>query len=364
MKEVIFATLRSNKGPTGGPGGVLYMLKETIGPGVSANINAQYWFNPIDIKKNLKGLLDTPNKLLFKLKAYLNKEKYFIVHEIDSAAILADLKIKYSLVFHNQGPLVQEWLNFGRKLSNKDIRKIQERERKAFINAVSLHFPSGGAANMYFDNEYSSCKREEVTLGDPLYNTIPIDDKVKVEGIDKIDGLTLFSLGTLTEAKGQDKTLEFVERLVHTYQGKVRYIFVGRGPLKDALISKCEAIKLANANFEYIYIPRLAHPEIMYIHSIADVYIMRHRLSIFDFATLEAMIENSAIVLSPVGGNMDFNKEDNIIFVDDDIQLAVDKLCSADIDLLKRKNKTVFDKYFSKNAFREEYTKVINHNAI
>lgn len=362
MKKVIFATLRDNKGATGGPGGVLYMLVQSLGKMIDKNIVCEYWFNTIPRRFKIKGLKYV-NRFIFRWKAKAKKESYFIVHDIDSAAILADLQITYSLVYHNQGPMVQEMLNFGVKLSDYNISKIQHVERKAFVHAVSVHFPSNGASDMYFDNRYRSCNRCDVKIGTPLYNTILLDSVERIDGLDKRnDCITMFSLGTLTAAKGQDQTIEFIEVFLKVSQKKVRYIFVGQGPLLEVLIEKCKSLKTNYSNFEYIYIPKLSHSEIMYVHSIADVYVMRHRLSIFDFATLEAMIQNNVIVLSPVGGNRDFDKKSNVIFIINDLEEAARKLDNVDLERLKDLNKEVFEKFFSKKAFIREYIELIKRN--
>lgn len=43
IKEIVFLTLRDNKGATGGPGGVLFLQKQMLGEkllGIPANINS------------------------------------------------------------------------------------------------------------------------------------------------------------------------------------------------------------------------------------------------------------------------------------------------------------------------------------
>lgn len=62
---------------------------------------------------------------------------------------------------------------------------------------------------------------------------------------------------------------------------------------------------------------------------------MLHRISIFDFATLEAMSQHSAIILSKIGGNLDFDMNSNIIFAED-VEANESILIKADFLLLKR----------------------------
>lgn len=360
IKQIIISTLRDNKGATGGPGGVLYMLKEIVGNSINNDIPCKYEFNTISMNIIGKKLL---NKFFFILKALTRKKSFYVVHDIDAAYILAKLKVKYSLIYHNQGPITQEALNFGVKLTKSKIEKNKKKEKIAFINAVSLHFPSIGASNMYFTNEYRACELSETNIKEPLYNTIPNSSIIKLDNLKQEDDiLTLFSLGTLTLAKGQDRVIDFIEDFLKIYISPIRYIIVGNGPLKDTLINRLNELVSLYPSFNYYYKERLSHSEVMYIHSISDVYIMLHRLSIFDFATLEAMSQDTAIVLSPIGGNIDFDKKNNIIYVSNNSKEEVLKLIKADINLLKKENRNVFETYFSIDAFRKEYIDMINTN--
>lgn len=362
IKKVILVALRDNKGATGGPGGVLFMLKQCLGSSAGGNIKCQYQFNPLTFNFRLKSRL---NKALFYLKALFNKDAFYVAHDVDSAYILLRCNRKYTLVYHNQGPLLQEKKNFGIEIDSSQARRIRKKERLAFTKAYSLHFPSLGASDMYFKNQYRACELSEVKLGVPLYNTIPLDDMKVMECIKKdSEYLTFFSLGTLTNAKGQDRVLLFLREFLSVSEKPVRYIIVGKGPLRNLLFDACQNLKESFPTFVYEYFECLSHSEIMYLHAISDIYIMLHRLSIFDFATLEAMSQDTAIVLSPVGGNLDFDKASNIVFIDDDYHTSAGRLASADIDQLKGLNKAVFEKYFSVTAFRKEYVEMIQSNVV
>lgn len=360
IEKIVLCTLRDNKGATGGPGGVLFMLKCLLGTDIEG-IPCEYRFNSIKFGRRFKGSL---NSFFFKLKCRFEKDIYYVAHDIEAGAILSDMGKPYSLVYHNQGPIVQEKINFGRQLSDKDIRKWSDIERKAFVNARSLHFPSSGAAEMFFNNPYASCTKAEVKLGAPLYNTIPDEQSHMVSGLSEDKNtITFFSLGTLTDAKGQDRSIQFVERFLEkNKEKKVRYIVVGRGPLQQLICDKGHDMMQAFANFQFLYFDRLPHNEVAYVHEIADVYLMLHRLSIFDFATLEAMVAKTAVVLSPIGGNLDFNKQDNIVFAESDYADAVEQLSPSNIDRLQKLNFEVFNRYFSAEAFAKAYREMIKMN--
>ena len=359
-KKIVLCTLRDNKGATGGPGGVLYMLSQLLGEDIDG-IPCEFRFNSVAFGRRFKGWL---NRIFFRLRCKMEGNAFYVAHDIEAGAILASLGKPYSLVYHNQGPIVQEKVNFGRVISGNQLKYWKSTERNAFTGAKTLHFPSSGAANMFFDNVYASCNREEVSLGVPLYNTIPNEKPKDVEGLKrKDDTLTFFSLGTMTEAKGQDQAIQFVESYIEKNVGKkVRYIIVGRGPLQQQVCSKGEEMMQHYSNFEFVYFNSLEHSQVAYVHEIADVYLMLHRLSIFDFATLEAMLAKTAVVLSPVGGNVDFDKKENVIFASGDYSEAISRLTSDEIDRQKQLNHDTFQQYFSSVAFAEAYRQMIRKN--
>lgn len=353
-KKIIFTTLRNNKGATGGPGGVLYLQMTTLGNEING-IPCEYHFNKLHMRL---GRLRSPlNKIVFRLMFAKEQDAYFFTHDIEMAALLADMNKRYSLIFHQQGPTVLEARNLGVELSENRIKYLNETERKAFVNANTLHFPSKGAAEMYFNSTYANCKKEEVNLVDPLYNIIPEVKPEKPDDFELVedkDVITMFSLGTLTKAKGQDKTVGFIKEYAKFAPKPVRYVLVGRGPLREQLLNELEQTKKEVPNFTYYYYDALNHDAIMYLHMISDIYIMLHRISIFDFATLEAMSQHSMVVLSKVGGNLDFNMDNNVIFAED-AEKDMTLLTNANMKEMKEKNYKVFKAYFSKDAFVRQY---------
>lgn len=353
MDKIVFCTLRDNKGATGGPAGVLYLQKSVLGDSISG-CHCEYWFNTFVSNNIFKKIL---NKFCFLFKCLYKNDTYFFTHDITSGWFLSLLRKRYSLVYHSQGPSIEESMNLGKKYGKLSGCFLRYRERMAFTHANTLHFPSMGAAEMYFDSKYAACSREEVNLCKPLYNIIPqaIVQKPKDFPLDKDENiLTFFSLGTLTIAKGQDQTVEFIAEFVKYYKKPIRYIFVGKGPLKKMLIKRLDEIKSGYPFFTYCFFDALPHDTVMYLHQISDVYIMLHRISIFDFATLEAMSQGSAVVLSRIGGNPEFNRNDNVVFAEDALK-DMKKFAETDFLALKKKNEDVFRRDFSEEAFRKQY---------
>lgn len=364
FNKIVFVALRDNLGATGGPGGVLYIQQQLLGDNL-CGLDTVYRFNFIKTRnKKFSSIRRVLNMVLFFFFFLFQRKTYYVAHDVETGRILASLNKKYSMIFHHQGSVVKERRELaGKDLPEGNIRYYQNAEKKALSHAASLHFPSNGAADMYFVSDYATCKRDDVKLGAPLYNVILPPVVKEPEGFelkDEPDKLTFFSLGTLTLAKGQDQTVEFLSKFVAVYNKPVRYVLLGKGPLHDQLINKLDEMKNSYSNFDYAYIDALPHDAVMYLHKISDIYIMLHRVSIFDFATLEAMSQESAVILSKVGGNPEYNRDNNIVFAED-VVFDAKELEKYDFKKLKAKNKEVFEKYFSPEAFKKQYEEVLSN---
>lgn len=357
IKVIKFYANRPDRGATGGPGGVLFLQKYILG-NTFENVVLKYYFSKENKFFKRHQFIYIFFKILFK--ELFNFNSYYICNEIDSAFALALLKKPYSLIYHQQGPIVEEKTNFGVKLNFYQKFLLHFIERVAFINAKTLHFPSKGAEDMYFISELKSCKKNQVRIGQVVPNTIEQSPLTSIEFDPNC--LTFLSIGSLTKAKGQDKTLQYIGRFLEKYNGKVRYIMIGRGPLEKELVLRGKELENSHTKFEFIHYDRISHSEVLRLNKISDVYIMLHRISIFDLATLEAMDNSCAIVLSNIGGNIDFNKDNNIIFVDDNnFEKSINELINSDIDDLKKKNNEVFKKYFSNISFKNTYENLISN---
>ena len=82
---------------------------------------------------------------------------------------------------------------------------------------------------------------------------------------------------------------------------------------------------------------------------------MRHRVSIFDFSTLEAMYHKKPVILSDIEGNDEFNKEKNICMISD--QYSIDRISEyiEQKNINGKLNYDVYQSYFSEDKFVERY---------
>ena len=325
-------------------------------------------FNGIPIKYSFyednKFTLDRKNDLwdLFgavkfvKQKTKNDKNCVYVTHDYGTAFGLYLLGKKYVLVSHIQGARVEEKRNFGEAFSKLSAWIIQYCEKQAFANAHKVCFPSDGAYEYFCKSPFKTIKAGEFVKGETLYNTLyahPAPEKV--DGIEKADDCTTFlSIGQLTHAKGMDRHPDFFDCLLKNSSKNIRYIFVGRGVLEKAILQQLGEIKAQYPNFDYIHVPKCTYPQIQFLQNISDVYLMLHRISIFDLSTLESMCKGKPVILSNVGGNPEFNRNKNMVLADSP-QDAAEKFLATDLESLGRLNKEIYETFFSNESYKMTY---------
>lgn len=355
IKKVIFLANRLNKGPIGGPAGVLYLQEHILGRHF-CGIPCEFHY----MEKENKNLLESATALVNKCQKDI-ASAYFIVNDMETAYVLAQQGADYSLIFHQQGSIIDEKISFGLQLPPQEVDRLKKMEKMAFVSARTVHFPSNGAKEMFFSSKNTYVKEHEVNVGEALYNTIvsnqKIDDELPEdceEFLSSKQGIVFLSVGTVTYAKGQDQTIEYIKNICQKTKQRIKYLVIGDGVGNAKLDEEAANMQLEYPNFSYLHIKKLEHDKVLAVFERADFYIMLHRVSIFDLATLEAMRAKCAIILSKVGGNADFNKEGNILFPEENIN--VEKILEPDsIKYYQNLNQQVFYQYFSEKQFKESY---------
>lgn len=146
------------------------------------------------------------------------------------------------------------------------------------------------------------------------------------------------------------------------YRKKIYWIVVANGELKNdvknriATINKTlpEHIRIDCTIIDYV----IDHQKIYQLMAESDIYIMLHRISIFDFSTLEAMYMKKPIILSDVVGNDEFNCDNNILLVSENTSNTEIKTFIAHKKDYGISNRKVYDLFFSGDAFRKRYYRV------
>jgi glycosyltransferase involved in cell wall biosynthesis len=285
----------------------------------------------------------------------------YFTHDYGTGFGLALLRKKFVYIAHLQGPRIEEKNNFGEYTSKLEKGIIRFCEWYVFKKAHHVCFPSKGAEDYYFSSQYRSISRKAARIGPVLYNTLYVETVPQpVEGVkEEKNCLTILSIGACTAAKGIDQIPALLDELLERHSKPVRWIVVGSGALSEKINKQADDLANKYPHFTFKLLPSCSYPQIVYLHRLADIYIMLQRVSIFDLATLEAMKHDKAIILSAVGGNLDFNKQDNIILHTNHKE-TVDRVLACDVTELGNRNRTVYDEFFSQKCFVINYHKIID----
>jgi len=282
----------------------------------------------------------------------------YVVHEPIAAFALAARGQTYHLCWHAQGSIVDDRKNMGKFDSGKEKQICQYMEKIAFERASSIHFASNGASECFMKSTTTLVKLDKFNIDISLPVTVWGNCSESIEPVGLVVGekeLTILSIGQMTYAKGMDRIPGFIEKILEKGQ-KVHWIVVAKGAIKEMVLEECSKLAIRYHSFRYTQFDRCNYKEINGLHKVADVYLMLHRVSIFDISTLEAMQYGKVVVLSPVGGNLDFDKIENIIFCwENAYNECVEKLLQINFEEVGKKNRQVFERYFSPDAYIERY---------
>lgn len=387
--EIITCAYRDfdiKKGATGGPGGVCYMQKELLG-NKFRNVTIKYLFKEAKVNS---GILKASQGLNSKIKYislaadYIlnnkaiakslqkNKKVLFICHDIGSAYGAYLLGCDYVIVYHQQGSLVNEIKASSMTMSNDEYEILQYIETVVFKNAYKVYFPSNGSLDVFKKTTLiGTSDLKSVNFSDyALYNTIcSVDKRVNIADVLKELNIAelynthkeiFISVADFNFDKGVDRIPDFLSKYVKKTGKEIVWIAIGNASNQELFNSLNQ--KKEYWSFEaHLYGNRIEHDRVLELYEWADYYIMLHRNSIFDLATLEAMRAGDAVILSDSKSNYEFNKENNVLIVND-MQLddAINQMLNMDLKEWKRHNKLVFNKYFSQEKFTENYISMLN----
>lgn len=386
--EVVSCAFRKHepkKGLTGGPNGVLATEREVFGD-IYHGIRMRYIFHSTDVKypEHLeKALKDISYmvKINFYAVYYMeycvnawcrlnkNKDFFFICHDLGFAYAAYLRNCKYVLIWHTQGSMINERESFGEVLSEEDKRLLNELEKVVFENAEAVYFPSIGAKESYIKTAQIDINKIKFATK-PLYNTIPdipsnfkgneLLKKLELKEINKAEIDIFLSVGDFSDNKGMDRIPNILNQYVEKTGKKIYWIAIGSKHKAGIFEKLCE--EKENWKFECsLFGKRIDHDTLLALMEYTDYYIMMQRHSIFDLSTLEAMRAGKALILSDIGGNLEVNKENNVIFVNENnLDTVIMELKKRDKHELGELNKKVFYKYFSKECFFNSYAEMID----
>ena len=390
--EVISCAFRKHepgKGLTGGPNGVLATEREVFG-NIYHGMRMRYLFHSVDVQypehleKALKGL-SFMVRINFYAAYYLEycinswsrlsktTDFFFVCHDLGFAYGAYLRNCKYVLVWHTQGSMIHERESFGELLSEQDKRMLNRLEEVVFQNAQAVYFPSKGAKESYL--ETTNINIEKVKFAnEPLYNTISgrpknlnteaLMRKLPLLKINRSRTDVFLSVGDFSENKGIERIPEILNAYAEKCKHEIYWIAIGsrhKAGIYERLLKEKDSWKFKAT----LLGERVDHNTLLALMEYTDYYIMMQRHSIFDLSTLEAMRAGKALILSAVGGNLEVNQRNNVILVENNnLSQVIFRLLSEDKKKLGKLNKQVFDEYFSKTCFFNEYSRMIDHHVM
>jgi|GEM_PF-652225 len=378
-------------GKTGGPGGVLATQRLALGERY-ADADLAYLFQGADASQIRERLAVTTRGLSTKIAQIVEASEYIrthaavsaarergdvlmVCHELGTAYGAYRLGIPYVLVYHQQGSTLQEMRSIGRIPSAHEVSVASALEKLICDNAQAVFFPSLGARDTYLATSESGV--DGGNFADwALYNTVSAvdhaddpaareslqDELVRELDLPPRDEHTDFflSVGDFNDDKGLDRIPALLSRHAQLSGRKVVWIAIGAASDR----SRFDDLERQRGSWPFtarLIGTRTTHDRLLALMDYADYYVMMHRNAIFDLATLEAMRAGKALILSPVGGNLEVDLGSNVLFVDEDTILdACRVLETRDRVLWGERNRAVFDEHFSLARFTERYQRMLD----
>lgn len=388
-----YRTYDPSRGKTGGPAGVLATERIALGD-EHGGYDLRYVFDDGDkaalrdaLKVRTAGLsskiadiilggeyIKTHPEILDARRE--GRNVLLVCHELGSAYGAYQLGIPYIIVFHQQGSTLQEMRSIGRVPSAHEMAAAARLEEIVCSHAVKMYFPSIGAREAFKATSAAGLAGQVNFAEDALYNTVSAVDHAS--GADepsttrasvlrslalpeKSDDIDVFmSVGDWNQDKGLDRVPQLLEQYVERSGRRVIWIAVGSASSAEqfAAVQRDQH----SWGFESRLIgERMKHDRLLELLNYSDYYVMLHRSSIFDLATLEAMRAGKGLILSPVGGNLEVNLADNVVFAEESSFAEVsDAILSRDASVWGRSNRDVFNEHFSLVRFAERYRAMLD----
>lgn len=373
MRLISIAARPMPAGPCGGSGGVSYRL-------MKANERYRLFNETVFIFRDKcicssRGYIsvgDEPKaQQLAELEEYYKKldgvlafgeDDCFVFHDLESFCAMKTCFPRISrtlVVYHQQGSIYSESLFMGNEKNELYENFCFELTRFAVEESHLFAFPSRGARQALIDTlpeiRLYLEKKNEIILYNGCSPTLTGGTGMLdglFEMLSQIKGDIFVTVATLNEAKG-------VERLPGFFKDYGRYvedyfwIIIGNGAKRDELSKG-----LADLEGHVLWLDiNIDNRDIICLYDKADFYILSHRYSIFDYATIEAMHMGCVPVLTPVGGNLEMITESNGYLFDDDLggERFVRWRKKQDMKKLKDMNRRLAEERFSEYSMLKSY---------
>jgi glycosyltransferase involved in cell wall biosynthesis len=382
-------------GKTGGPGGVLATQRLLFGDELMGH-PLRYVFQGArqrltqDLATRNTGLRGKISDIIVAsefIKAHVGINEtirasgraFFVCHELGSAFGAQQLGQPYVVVYHQQGSTLNEMVSIGQVPTPQEVAVANKLEATILENAEAVFFPSLGARDTFQKTSAIGASPKVKFADYALYNTLGgADEFAEADDPEALLASTLselgipprdpdtdvfISIGDFNNDKGADRIPRQLNAYADLSGRKVRWLAIGS--ISSRELWRALQRRQPNWRFEsHLIGRRVEHAKAMALLHYSDYYIMLHRNSIFDLACLEAMRAGLPMILSPVGGNLEFDVDGNVVFsVKTDLEGAAQAILSRDRAEWGARNKQAYAEHFSPTRFIERYTRMLREFA-
>jgi len=312
-------------------------------------------------------------KTYFKIISKIKFQKYCISHEIFySFLMLIFNKVKYLVtVIHSQWNIYNENINLWWVWKSFFLKTFLEYiEFYVFKRSIYVWFPSNWAFEGFLTTSNEKTKKLLLEYKQKwkvkiFYNWVNLEQEFLLNDIfEKKSNEIIFStVSTLNYEKWVDRIPSFLNKLKESWL-KFHWILIWNWFYLEKIQKDIKEYNL-ESNVS-IYNKPFKKNEIIWLFRKSDFYIMFHRLSVFDYATLEAMNEWNIPLLSNIWWNKEVCIDNNWFLLNDEdienwnFEKVIQFINNININNYKNKNKEIISKNFSENNFIERYYWIID----
>ena len=314
------------------------------------------------------GILEVLKHILYiskckkRLASEIQNAEWIIVHDVlyARAVQIAFSQKKMISVYHGQGSLYYQVTEVQGGNKSLIFKWYADRlQREVLRKSQYIGFPSQGAYQALIKTLPGSSELIANKGPHIFYNGVSIPDSFKTlkkATLTNTDQkIKIISSGVITKLKGFDQIPEILFE-VKRRGVDFSWTIIGDGPESKLLESRIQKFNLIN---DVTWIKsKLPHSTLLEYFNRSDVYMMMHRLSIFDLATIEAMAMGCVPVLSNTGGNVEvmFNQNGLLLDLKEDSAEVVSKfLKTANFIDLTERNRIIASEKFSSEAVMSRY---------
>lgn len=342
-KTILLITSARRKASSGGPSLVVHMLMKSL-HSVKSDFSYEAVFSDT-VAKNLNqlepsakdyfrsgrfprlpmwvaGNLITSFAVVFNLaraRLGLRKAETVVNAHDFIAGFISHLMLRPHLILtlHYKGGWADETLvEFPYLRGSVLHRVIRCIERKSINACEAVVFPSKGAREAFEKSHSGWLSQKRVTV---IYNGVDFKEidsmrNVRTYSKDCPANLVLF-VGGLVKEKGVDVLVNAMSKLPKQVPLGSTCFIIGKGYILNDLRKLISRLGLEDRVQLLGFVSRA---EVLGWMKSAKVFAVPSRVSVFDYALLEAAASGAAIITTQTGGNLEMFSRDSVIFVETD----------------------------------------------